>query len=458
MTDRKQAGVRVYAATGRNGDTPQDRMRDGLELMFVDYERLAIHERTVAGKKGHIAEGTYRAWKHPIYGYRPDEAKEVRVIHEPEAMVVREIFRAIADEGVSMHEIARCLDAQGVPPPGARRTYPKGIGGGVQRAAQPLWTHAGIKGIITHPAYKGVTVLGRSSVDAETHKRRKLPSDEWVTLVPSVTPPIVSPDLWARAQQRYASSGAVARRNETRPYLLRGRIRCARCGRAMTPDTEHRGTTRVYRCSSRSNGPGPCGTPRANSTLIEEQAWFVAGRLLTEPDILTEHLRRQQANGPDPLLTDERQRVQGRLAEVHAEQRNLADGLAQAPYHAKTWELVQARITQLDQEDDRLRKLLAELDHRLQDQAAATQRVADLATYIESLDRNIATFDFAAKRPAIEAIGMTVHAYGVTPGHFEFAIDDDRLAGIVDTLSRMSFRPLAEVADEVAGRGAGFSW
>ena len=109
-----------------------------------------------------------------------------------------------------------------------------------------LWSaldHSQVLRALHNPRYAGAFVYGRChtlrSVDGVTRLRR-MPRDEWVTLIPGAHAGYISWDDYERNQQRLHESaqamGADRRRRPARegPALLQGLVLCGRCGQRMT--------------------------------------------------------------------------------------------------------------------------------------------------------------------------------------------------------------------------------
>jgi DNA invertase Pin-like site-specific DNA recombinase len=103
--------------------------------------------------------------------------------------------------------------------------------------------HSQVLRALHNPRYAGAFVYGRchtlKSIDGTTHLRR-MPRDEWVTLIPGAHAGYISWDEYERNQHRLHESaqamGADRRRGPPRegPALLQGLVQCGRCGRRMT--------------------------------------------------------------------------------------------------------------------------------------------------------------------------------------------------------------------------------
>ena len=183
-----------------------------------------------------------------LYGYRRNKDYGVREVYEPEARIVRALFHWYTEEKLSVRSIVKRLNEQEVPPP----SISKGLCQDSDR--RPYWGKGQIHRILREPAYKGLTISWRYDKVG-----RLKPEAEWLSLPEGVTPALVDRDLWEATQKQRASNTGAETRNQARPYLLRGMVVCAVCGRKMRPSPESRGRL-IYRCTSRETPSGPCGS------------------------------------------------------------------------------------------------------------------------------------------------------------------------------------------------------
>src|SRR5207248_2347412 len=109
---------------------PLDASEEGALIRYVKgyaskIEREKIRERNMRGKHATVRNGNVPTWGLPLYGYRSARKRDevtgqergVRVIYEPEAEIVRRIFRMVTEDGVGLQEVARRLNREGVPSP-----------------------------------------------------------------------------------------------------------------------------------------------------------------------------------------------------------------------------------------------------------------------------------------------------------------------------------------------------
>ena len=98
-----------------------------------------------------------------------------------EVQVVRDIYRMLISEELTVHAIARELNRMGVAHPNC------------------LWDHTAVRTILTHPKYAGIHVFGRTSSKLYT-PTVKLPKSEWV-LTPGAFEPIIDRATFVTAQR-----------------------------------------------------------------------------------------------------------------------------------------------------------------------------------------------------------------------------------------------------------------
>jgi site-specific DNA recombinase len=219
-----------------------------------------LRDRTHRGLTGRALRG--RSTGGRLFGYRTRPGTEGAewVVFEPEAAIVRRIFRLYAD-GLSLKAIAMKLNAEGLAFPGkATRRGPGRLG----------WAVSTIHTILANEKYAGRWVWNKTMFlkDPETGKRAPVarPKDDWlVEERPDLA--ILDGDLWARVHARlqavreaYGAATQYKRPRGQAPevysrHLLSGLMRCAICGARITIQSSQRkknGTVYRYgryRCS-----------------------------------------------------------------------------------------------------------------------------------------------------------------------------------------------------------------
>jgi site-specific DNA recombinase len=431
LSEFERSGTELLSVTDPLDASKEGKLIVGIKEYVAEVEREKIRERSLRGKRARVEAGKLHRYGTELYGYRRDHELGVRTIYEPEAAIVREIFHAVADEGLSARAVWRRLNERGVPPPSA----------GKRKYQADEWSNTTIRRIIRDATYKGDTIVWRWQQVSSTGAMKPRPESETVALPEGVTPALVSPAIWQTAGERLATNLSTRTRNEKRPYLLRGRIRCADCGRAMSPGVD-RGN-RNYRCTSHGEAGIVCHATRvraddsvprsalprddhgrmrqmdtetrarlASVPGVESWVWDQISNILRDPSIIAAELDRMAQDGPQESLSEELESATSRLQAIDKQQKRLMQRYAEADDDAFPWELVQEQVTRLEREKQTVSGIITDIEGRVQAEQAAAQQLHELQVYVERVASNLKAFDFDEKRLALDALGVTVYADG----------------------------------------------
>ena len=176
-----------------------------------------LSERTKFGFKRSIEKGRVLGTDN-IWGYKKDDGK--LVIDKEESKVVKEIFEVYAnDEKIGLKNLSLYLKGKGM----------------LNRNGNAIHQNT-LKKIIQNPKYKGFYTGGLSTVvDYRSKKRNFNNPSEWTIYEDNqAVPPIVSKELWEKANQKLLSrskSASLYQKHQTK-YALSGKIYCEKhkCG------------------------------------------------------------------------------------------------------------------------------------------------------------------------------------------------------------------------------------
>lgn len=156
-----------------------------------------------------------------LLGYRrdPENPKNLIIIPE-EAQIVKEIFELYTNE-VGTNEIGRILEKKGY----------------LTRRGKTKWYNSTIEGVITNEKYCGDLILQKSvTIDFLNHKRVKNDGLEEQVYIKNNHEPIVSREIWDKAQIIYAKNRDRFKgenkdsRKYASQYPLSGMLVCLNCG------------------------------------------------------------------------------------------------------------------------------------------------------------------------------------------------------------------------------------
>ncbi len=190
-----------------------------------------------------------------LYGYMKDPDKKGHLIIDEEAAeVVREVFNLYV-QGYGKQEIARILNARGIPNPTEYKRQ-KGL-----RYKQPtskvstLWKYFAISNMLINEIYIGNMVQGRyGSISYKTKQNKPKPKDQWV-IVKNTHEPIIDLELWEKTQNLI--------KERTKPFItgeigiFARKVKCMNCGYTMR-SKKHRDGSHYLTCNTRYTSIEAC--------------------------------------------------------------------------------------------------------------------------------------------------------------------------------------------------------
>jgi site-specific DNA recombinase len=398
---------------------PTDNSMEGQLLSFVrgwasKLEAIKIQERSLRGKRMRAKEGKLLGTRTPYgYKYLPGKGvgEGVRYIDENQAMWVKEMFRWLVEEGLSIYGITCRLRTLGVPTPSGRS----------------LWDRSSVHRMLKNRVYTGKTyVFTQTRIETQNHRKSSRknratrvvfkPVEEWIE-IPNATPPILSEELYNAAQERLKKNKELASRNAKREYLLRCHVFCGRCGRRYTGVTAtiktKKGITEQsrYRCPKNMKiiSPIPCRNRSWTTGLLDRLVWGEIEQLLIQPESILAGLETKQAEAEkEKSYQVELETVQCQLNHARKEKDRIWKAFEftgdEAKFEGEIKEIM-ARFEALE-----IRK--AELENRVEMSRQADNNAKGIEKFCELARRNITDFSFSDKRLALEALDIKVRVDG----------------------------------------------
>ena len=205
----------------------------------------------------------------PVYGYKKsDTDKNLWVIDEPAAEVVRKIFK-LCIKGYGPVQIARILTEQGIPTPTAY-ALSQGRDNGRHNAKTYRWGAQTIAHILERYEYCGHTVNFRTKMKSyKVHKIVYNPQDEW-QIFENTQEPIITQQTFDLVQELRKHKRRPQRSEVVNPFA--GMVYCANCGEKMylsrrkneRPEQEH------MRCSTYAKEQDKCTVHYIRTCVLNE--------------------------------------------------------------------------------------------------------------------------------------------------------------------------------------------
>ncbi len=319
-----------FIALSDNVDT-LDRNSTAMDLMpimnlFNEWHAANTSKKVRSVLAQNAKEGKYIA-SFAAYGYlKGDDEKHTPIIDEPAAKVVRRIFELRAT-GITPTQIAKILNADGVPIPSDYRA---------QRLGKPnpykntfhYWSHVAVRNILGNPIYIGHLAQQKfTTVSFKNHKSVRRGKDEWV-IAENTHEPIISQELWDKCQEvdHCASHGKIMKKGIVLP--LNSMMFCPDCGAKMKLNGHAKkkdgSVNYFYVCGTYTRcGSTACTTHYISQKQIEKivladilaKARYV---IENEEEARQEFLRRKETEGTKNLDNARQQlaKCQSRLAEL----------------------------------------------------------------------------------------------------------------------------------------------
>jgi site-specific DNA recombinase len=384
VAEFEKLGVRISSMTEEfDTGTATGRLMLTLLSGFASHERDVIRERSVAGTF-RVAEAG--AWLGGIvpYGYRKaGEKRDARIVicEDPiaglamsEADVIREVFRMAAVEKKSCCFIAKHLNQLRVPCAYVRDDRLV-MSGKRRQKTSGLWRPGRILNLLRNKTYKGLHLYGKRSSSGRQAVARPVPA-------------IVTEEVWNKAQQTVAANFLFSRRSARNQYLLRGLIKCGKCGLTYIGLIGNRANGRrefYYRCNNvHSRGlygkvGHLCPSKVVRGDRLEALVWADVESFLRNPGPVLQQLRAklETDSAETEKLKARERRLEGMLA-AKATERSRVVGLYR-----------RGRLSDadLDQQMSEIGQEEASIQAQIEDLGSRLRSAGSISTNLGSADK-----------------------------------------------------------------------
>ena len=332
-------------------------------------ESRKISERVSFGFKKSIERGIVLG-NDAIWGYKKENGKLVIVPEEAE--MVYKIFDLYANENLGIRGIIKVL---------TEMEYRN-------RNGRPF-SFSSIKGILVNPKYKGFYCGNKThKIDFRHDDIKYLPQEDWILYENhDAVPPIVSPELWERANQKLKErSEKMASNDKTsyqNKYLYSGKIICGEhgtCYHHTIYKYKNLGVKELWTCKEYGNG-NKCRNPLVYNDEVDSVMREVYNQIICEKTtIINELLELYKESGSTKAIARAKHKTQTDINDVLAKKKKLLDLVAK---EAISDEEFKEYNNDLSAQVNELRARLAELEEE-------EQKSLDLKESIDELRSSIA--------------------------------------------------------------------
>jgi site-specific DNA recombinase len=262
-------------------------------------EAEKIRERTMRGKRAKLNSGMMpQGTGVGMYGYDWNTETKRREVNQMEAVIVREIFNRVAI-GESPVSVARRLNQSGVRTKATKDDDSK----------RKLWHSLTIRRIVRNSGYIGNTYFIN-------------------TLLPNVTPTIVSEEVFQAANEQLKRPKVRTGRPKNE-YLLRSHAFCAICGKPLVGHCLNK-KYRYYQCSSarpHENTGKKCHARYIRAGDLEEIVWSKTKAVLANPEIILRQLAEASDTGNTDAIETEIKELEKNLRNYEQRRANLLQAM-----------------------------------------------------------------------------------------------------------------------------------
>jgi site-specific DNA recombinase len=320
-----------------------------------------------------------------------------------EARIVKRVFEWVGYEGLTLAEVCRRLNREGIP----------------TRKGKAPWGRSSIAAMLNNPAYRGTAAYGRTRVGERrprlrpgrgqsepglpTSVYRTTPEEQEVIPVPA----LVSAELFALVAERQAEN-KKRRREHLRGarHLLQGLLVCQRCGYAYCGLGPRFGRKeyRYYRCSGNDHQhPGServCNNKQLTADLLEAAVWEDVCSVLRDPSrVEAEFERRLQREEPGDSW--EAQQLAGTMQKVRRGIARLIDSYEEGLLEKQEFE---PRIRSARERLARLEAEAREQANRALEQQELRLVLTQLEDFAQRVARGLEDAEWATRRQIIRAL------------------------------------------------------
>ena len=402
-------GVETLFVKAPQGTSAEDQLLVQFQGMIAEYERAQILERSRRGKRHRARSGEVSVLSGAPYGYRyvrkTDEAPASYQVIDVEARVVQRVYQMYTVEGLSMGEIARRLNADGIP----------------TRKQSARWERSVVWAMLRNPAYRGAAAFGKTRVAGRIRVTRALrrragiissnsigherPREEWIEIP---VPALVSEESFARAQELLLENKIRSRRRTITPSVVQGLVSCQKCGYAFSRTSTHTTARKLhyYKCigsdSWRKLGGPVCDNRMVRQDLLDQIVWAEVIRLLEDPMLIQQELDRRltAARSSNPTKKHEQS--------MHRELIRVGKGIERllTAYQEELLSLEQLRerMPALRQREQTLRTELQAIANQTTDRATFLRLAEALTTFLGRLRSAADTLDTIERQRIVRLV------------------------------------------------------
>ena len=309
------------------------------------------------------------------------------------------MFKMVAEEQVSTRGVAQRLEQRGIKTPkGANQWSPTTIA--------RLMRNTSYKGVFYYQQTESVLPSNRTTTDKYKRNRKTgskpRPIQDWIEIP---VPAIVDEETWDAVREQLRQNTLRSSRNNKRhKYLLRGLVRCPRCGGNYTGFCVR--NYRGYRCQRAnwtvSSTGKRCPPGAVSAQPVEDAVWQAVTEALQQPHLLIEEYQRRAAQVVSTdTLASERKQLQVALKKVKAQEDRVTDAYIN---EAMELERYKAEMATLRQRMEYLERCDKELDQRQRQEQDNQKTLEHLEQFCHQVVQGLDALTFEERQQLLRLV------------------------------------------------------
>jgi site-specific DNA recombinase len=251
----KDENITLYNETGIVGTDIETEFQGDLLSVINNFQIKLMAKKIKAVLRRNLINGKVHSI--PNYGYKKGIGN-LMVIDEEQSEIVKRIYD-LSLKGIGTNKIAELLNADGI------KTKYNLINKGTisvknkhtneittRNKSEVTWNGGTIRNILTNTTYKGIRTFGGIDYNC---------------------PAIFDEFYWQKVSDNLKSNSNNGGKVATYNYLLKGLLRCGKCGKNYYGKTRADKSDHYYMCSSKRKNETNCGNRSINIDVLDMLIW-----------------------------------------------------------------------------------------------------------------------------------------------------------------------------------------
>lgn len=405
----EKQGTEIVYCNNDYDKTPEGKLFLQMKMIIAEYEKEKIKIRTMMGKLGK-AKRKLLTHNPNLYGYNYDSIKDVLIINEEEAKVIKMVVRWVLDEKTTgLNKIANRLNTMVILPPRGKKVDKK-IYGVSYIKEEGKWSRATISRILKNYTYTGTLFIqtvdtqgvkfNKFRNEEDKIKRKEKPREEWIAIeVPEIIPVVIWEEVQENLQERKDYKPGISIEN----YLLSGLLQCEKCNSTLHGNRVKKkngnGHYKYYVCTSKSPGvfgKDRCSLPHINGEILENAIWDVVKNWVINPSSIKEFINKNKIN-IDSIIA-EKNNLEKNITSLNEEKNKLDLLFMKNKIDEENYDKHENRIRN---ELNELKIRLGEIEKEIDFKRISQNNVDNIENYISKYKGNLDEISLDEKKEII---------------------------------------------------------